>query len=80
MSHPVEIQIEHHMSIDELNKRIETLEHDTKRAMMAWFLDMQVADRRSLLMPKKNGWLNFLSKIIHGLPRRLGSLYSMNSK
>jgi len=35
MSHPVEIQIEHHISIDELNKRIETLEHDTKRAMMA---------------------------------------------
>ena len=38
MSHPVEIQIEHHMSIDELNKRIKTLEHDTKILRRLYFI------------------------------------------
>jgi putative transposase len=38
MSHPVEIQIEHHMSIDELNKRIKTLEHDTKVLRRLYFI------------------------------------------
>ena len=38
MSHPIEIQIEHHMSIDELNKRIKTLEHDTKVLRRLYFI------------------------------------------
>jgi len=38
MSHLVEIQIEHHMSIDELNKRIKTLEHDTKVLRRLYFI------------------------------------------
>ena len=38
MSHPVEIQIEHHMSIDELNKRIKTLENDTKVLRRLYFI------------------------------------------
>ena len=38
MSHPVEIQIERHMSIDELNKRIKTLEHDTKVLRRLYFI------------------------------------------
>jgi putative transposase len=38
MSHPVEIQIEHHMSIDELNKRIKTLEDDTKVLRRLYFI------------------------------------------
>ena len=38
MSHPVEIQIEHHMSIEELNKRIKTLENDTKILRRLYFV------------------------------------------
>ena len=38
MSHPVEIQIEHHMSIDELKKRIKTLENDTKVLRRLYFI------------------------------------------
>ncbi len=38
MSHPVEIQIEHHMSIEELNKRIKTLENDTKILRRLYFI------------------------------------------
>ena len=38
MSHPVEIQIEHHMSIEELNRRIKTLENDTKILRRLYFI------------------------------------------
>jgi putative transposase len=38
MSHPVEIQIEPHMSIEELNKRIRTLENDTKVLRRLYFI------------------------------------------
>jgi len=38
MSHPVEIQIEHHMSIDELKKRIKSLEYDTKVLRRLYFI------------------------------------------
>src|SRR5512137_2762918 len=38
MSHPVEIQIEHHMSIEELNKRIKTIENDTKVLRRLYFI------------------------------------------
>ena len=38
MSHPVEIQIEPHMSIDELKKRIKTLENDTKVLRRLYFI------------------------------------------
>ncbi len=38
MSHPVEIQIIHHMRIEELNKRIKTLENDTKILRRLYFI------------------------------------------
>jgi len=38
MSHPVQIHIEHHMSIEELNKRIKTIENNTKVLRRLYFI------------------------------------------
>jgi len=45
MSYPEQIHIEHHMGIEELNKRIKTLENDTKVLRRLYFIKYRYEGR-----------------------------------